>query len=656
MGKMGIRKRLMITITSTAAFVIMLVSIIGCIVLIVNHNAQKKDTVVAGLNAGANAMETWFESKLNLAEFMAMNAVHRNFSENTDECLAFLQACAGMDEDIFDCYIGFADKRYIFGSGYISEDYDPTSRVWYKMAAAADGPIITAPYTDVQTSRMVITIAEKFQENGETIGVISLDVFLDTLSEYTSALHVDKNGYALLMTDDGSIIVHENADFQAVLDANGNDVFTNIADIVKGYSLDMDASKLPFITDYTGKKSRYCEAMIDCSGWRLGYVLDKSEYNAAYLNNILMFIGITVFFSVYISFLLNNLLKRAFTTLNDVVVKSQAVAEGRLDVYFDYSGNDEIGAVCSTIEKNNHVMKQYIEDISKRLDGIAHGDFDVRSEVEYRGDYEAIKKSLDSISESLGKVFGGIESASEAVSGGAVGVANGANQLAESVSNQTALIGEIVSEVDTVSEKIVSNVARTDDARKLANETADSVRNSNDQMKKLLDAMNKISHSSEEIKKITKTIEDIAFQTNILALNASVEAARAGAAGKGFAVVADEVRNLAGKSAAASVQTSRLIEDSVNAVGSGLAYAEAASDALKKVVDNTNDIDGIIVQINEDSHDQNSRMKGVNDKIGVIADYVSSAAANAEESAAASEELNSQAAALKEILQDFDQG
>ena len=653
MGTMGVRKRLTITIGLTAAAVILLISLVGCIAMIVNHNNQKRQTVRADLQASANAMETWFEEKLTITEFMAMSAVQNNYSENTDECLSFLQSCANMGDDIFDCYVGFADKRYIFGSGYVSEGYDPTSRIWYKMAAASDGPIVTDPYTDVQTGRMVITIADKFQENGETIGVISIDVFLDTLSEYVSELHIDENGYALLLTPDSAVIVHENDAYLPVVDASGNDVFTMLADVTPGYSADMDTSTLFPLKDYNGKKTMYAENILGVTGWKLGYMLDYAEYNRTYTIIIILFAGLTIVFGIFIAFLLNHLLKRAFAPLTEIVVKSRDVADGKLDVTFDYDANDEIGAVCSTIEKNNHVMKAYIEDISNRLDGIAHGRFDTVSAVEYKGNYVAIKESLDDISASLGKVFVGIEGASDAVSSGAGGVANGANQLAESVSSQTAIIDEIVSDVNTVSEKIVNNVDRTDNARKLANRTEDSVKNSSDQMKKLLDAMNEISHSSEEIKKITKAIEDIAFQTNILALNASVEAARAGAAGKGFAVVADEVRNLAGKSAEASVQTSRLIEDSVNAVGNGLKYAEAASEALKTVVDNTNEIDGIIIKINEESHDQSACMKEVNDKVGVISDYVSSAAANAEESAAASEELNSQAAALKEMLQSF---
>ncbi|MCH5348151.1 MAG: methyl-accepting chemotaxis protein [Oscillospiraceae bacterium] len=653
MNKYGIRKRLMITVTATAAFVIMLVSIVACIVAVVNHQEQKHEAVYAKLDACKNLMEAWLGEKEAICQVMATEAINRDFASNSEECLAFLQACSQMDDDIFDCYVGFADKRYIFGSEYVAEGYDPTSRIWYKMAAPVDGPIVTNPYTDVQTGRMVITIATRFQENGVTIGVISIDVFLDTLSEYVSDLHVDENGYPLLLDSDGAIIVHENNAYLATVDASGNDVFTMLSDVTPGYSARIDASSLPEIKDYNNETVKYAETVLDSTGWKLGYMLNNSEYNSTYVKIILLFTGLTIFFGIYIAFLLNNLLNRALKPLNEVVLKSHDVAEGILDVKFDYSATDEVGAICRTIENNNLVVKNYIDDIARRLDGITHGNFDVHSNVEYHGDYAAIKRSLDNISRSLGNVFNGIDSASEAVSGGAEGVANGANQLAESVSTQTAVISEIVSDVENVSQMIANNVNRTDDARNIAHETASAVRSSNQQMQNLLGAMEEISNSSEEIKKIINTIEDIAFQTNILALNASIEAARAGMAGRGFAVVADEVRNLAGKSSEASVQTSKLIEHSVEAVNKGMRFADSASKSLSSVVDQTDEIDSIIVQINEQSHEQSTCMENVNQKVGVVADYVSSAAANAEESAAASQELNGQASQLKQMLSSF---
>lgn len=647
------RIRTHVNIIAIASFFIL--AAVACTFTATISNKQTDRAIVAELDGCAGDLSAWINEKISITEFILEEMVDRGYAFNREECFLFLRDCIARDPESLDVYFAYTDGTCIFGDGWDPDpsEYDPTTRDWYKAAMAGDGVVISEPYTDAETGRQVITCTAKVMADGQVIGALARDIFIDEIANIVNSLNIDNNGYALLITGDGDIIVHENADYMPSFDASGNDVMVNLSDVMNGYSAGVSDRNVISLTDYNGKRINYAETSMDNIDWRLGYALNYFEYYRSLINVMLLFALLTMIFGIFIFVYITILLKNVFRPLTDVAGSAKMVAAGRLDVYFDYDADDEIGAVCSTIERNNHVMKEYIEDISMRLDSISHGKFDIFSDVEYQGDYEAIKHSLDNIANSLGQVFNKIEGASEVVFGGAGDVANGANQLADSVSNQTAIIKEIVHEVDMVSEKIGNNVTRTDKARRLAHETADSVQDSSRQMEKLLDAMNEISNASDEIKKIIGTIEDIAFQTNILALNASVEAARAGEYGKGFAVVADEVRNLAGKSAEASVQTSRLIEHSANAVSSGLKYAESASESLKRVVEHTNEIDGIIVRINEDSHDQNVCMDDVNSKINVVADYVYSVAENAEESAAASKELSGQASVLQDMLKNF---
>jgi len=172
-------------------------------------------------------------------------------------------------------------------------------------------------------------------------------------------------------------------------------------------------------------------------------------------------------------------------------------------------------------------------------------------------------------------------------------------------------------------------------------------------MQEMVNAMKDISHKSSEIKKIIKVIEDIAFQTNILALNASVEAARAGAVGKGFSVVASEVRNLAEQSARASKNTAVLIEGSLQAVETGRKIADKTAQSLEQVAQNTQTVSCTVDDIADAASRQASSLTQVTQGIRQISYVVQTNTATSEESAGASEELARQAQALKNLVAGF---
>jgi methyl-accepting chemotaxis protein len=176
---------------------------------------------------------------------------------------------------------------------------------------------------------------------------------------------------------------------------------------------------------------------------------------------------------------------------------------------------------------------------------------------------------------------------------------------------------------------------------------------SNEKMAQMTNAMQEINENSNQIGRIIKTIDDIAFQTNILALNAAVEAARAGSAGKGFAVVAEEVRNLAAKSAAASKDTEALIGKSIQAVSGG---TEIAADAAAVLSSTVSDVARILAQIREVAEATRlhaEQIRKLDADIGKASEMVTQNSATAEESAAASTELNSQAMMMSTISGRF---
>ncbi len=649
----SLKAKIIVTIGVVVTAAIYLLSTSANIVTMSIYKEQMTEVVSSKLTACSEKLDAWLEHKMTQTKFIAEEVSARGYLDDKEKCREFFADCSDRDSEIFETYIGYEDSTVVFGSGWAPtvEELDPVTRGWYKAAIASDKVIVTDPYIDAQTGKVVITCSVRVMKDGNAVGVLAQDMFIDEIQNVVNDLSIDEKGYALLTSADGTLIVHNDPEYSMSVDSSGKEVKHNISEAFKSLSITSDESKDS--VDYKGDKVKYNETSSNVSDWKLGYALNSAEYNSKINSTVVMFLIMTVLYSVIIVVIVSVLIRNAFKPLNVMAEKSKEVSAGNLGVTFGYDRNDEIGDVCSAIEDNNRVVKNYIDDIKNRLGAISHGDFSVRSNVEYIGDYSAIKTSLDSISQSLGEVFNGIENASASVYNGAESASSESGQLSESVSKQTELIENIVDGMKDLSEKIDNNVSRTDSARNEAHETMTAVEAEDVRMKNLLDAMKEISESSDKIKNIIGTIEDIAFQTNILALNASVEAARAGAAGKGFAVVADEVRNLAGKSAEASESTSKLIERSAEAVNRGMKIAEDTSLSLGDVVSRTDKIDKIIIEINEESHEQRTRLNEVNSMIESVSDYVTSCASYAEESAAASEELNGQAASLKQMLDKF---
>jgi len=197
------------------------------------------------------------------------------------------------------------------------------------------------------------------------------------------------------------------------------------------------------------------------------------------------------------------------------------------------------------------------------------------------------------------------------------------------------------------------NASNANQANELALAAKEGAIKGNEQMKGMLKAMEEINEGSGSIFKIIKVIDEIAFQTNILALNAAVEAARAGQHGKGFAVVAEEVRNLAARSANAAKETTGLIEDSMKKVEGGTKIANDTAAALSQIVEGVTQVTNLVGEIATASNEQALGINQVNQGILQVSDVVQANFATSEESAAASEELSSQAELLREQVSQF---
>ena len=255
-----------------------------------------------------------------------------------------------------------------------------------------------------------------------------------------------------------------------------------------------------------------------------------------------------------------------------------------------------------------------------------------------------------SITRPINRVIEGLSEGAEQVAAASGLVASASQQLAEGASQQAASLEETNSSIQMMSSKTTQNAVTAQEVNKLTMEASCVVDEASVSMNLLSDSMREASKASEETFEIIKTIDQIAFQTNLLALNAAVEAARAGEAGAGFAVVADEVRNLALRAGEAARDTARLIEDTVKKIKNGSELMSKAHDAFVRVAGSSQKAAELMSEINAASLEQAEGIRHVSNAVVEMDTVTQQNAANAEESASASEELNAQAEQMKQFV------
>jgi len=339
--------------------------------------------------------------------------------------------------------------------------------------------------------------------------------------------------------------------------------------------------------------------------------------------------------------------------MKEIKKSAEDMAEGKLNTKVDYCSKDELGVLSDSIRNMIGHVSMYMGNISSFLGRMAKGDLNIESGERFMGDFAIVQNSIEELLESLNGTLSQIDEAANLVASGSGQVSAGAQALAQGSTQQASSVEELAAAINDVSAQIVQNADRSADASAKAKNVEGEVIRSNQQMQELITAMKGISENAEKISKITKAIEDIAFQTNILALNAAVEAARAGAAGKGFSVVADEVRSLAGKSAAASADTTVLIGDTLTAVQNGMKIMNDTAQAFDSVVKDVQEVSSTIDGISDASTEQAHSIQQVSIGIDQISSVVQTNSATAEQSAAVSKELSDQAKLLKDLVGQF---
>jgi len=333
-----------------------------------------------------------------------------------------------------------------------------------------------------------------------------------------------------------------------------------------------------------------------------------AEVDGDFRSNRLLLILITLF-SVAVGSLMGWFIVRSITRpLGEAVNFARSIADGDLTGSIASHGKDETGQLLTALMEMKNRLLEIVQQVQ----------------------------------------FG-----SENISTAAAQIVAGNQDLAARTEEQASSVEQTAASMEQITATVKNTASHTGEATHLSADAAKVVKSNGEMMKQVTSKMRLINETSNRMSDIINLIDSIAFQTNILALNAAVEAARAGEHGRGFAVVAGEVRQLAQKSATSASEIRQLIESSTSQTQDGMALVEKASGLINGMVGNVEEMDGILREIRQASHEQTEGISQINSAIGLIDATTQQNSALVEESVAAASSLNEQAMNLKDLVKVF---
>ncbi|MFB2687471.1 methyl-accepting chemotaxis protein [Shewanella mangrovisoli] len=479
--------------------------------------------------------------------------------------------------------------------------YDPRVRDWYKSTKETNSMFVTSPYISATTKELVITIAQPVEQNGKLVGVTAGNVAIKVLTDGVRKLTLPGDGYGVLLQRNGIIVSHPNEELD-------NKNITEFGGQFTETWLRQRASS-DFLEefDFEGSKKLFYVSDVPNTNWSLMFVIDKASImeSANKLAWLMIFVGIC--FLIIFAIILLAVFKIQFKDLERVSMALNEIAQGEGDLTVKIetkNDHDEIGILA----KGFNQFVSNLHGMISRMDGIA---------TQLSGQ------------------------SSEAMS------SSQQNQRHIAVQqDEITMVATAVTEMASATEEIAGNAELTahtsQDAVKLAVSGQNQVIQSQASIRKLADEVANASHiigelsqHSQKINGILLTISGIAEQTNLLALNAAIEAARAGEQGRGFAVVADEVRVLSQRTHASTQEIQTMIETLQRTATKAVASMENSHQMAETSV--------------EDAEIASASLEQINGAISHISDMASQIATAAEEQTSVTAEINRNTEAIREV-------
>ncbi|HAT7703841.1 methyl-accepting chemotaxis protein [Enterobacter sp. CFEC121] len=557
-------------------------------------NQQSQRDILTSTSASHNmAIADWVKSK------MTVIAAAQTVALSDDPVPVFKQlAQAGGFTNV---YVGYASKTAKFSEpAGVPADYDPTIRPWYQQVVSADGPVVTAPYVDAGTGKLVVTFAVPVKENGALKAVVAGDVAMDSVVANVRGIHPTPSSIGLLLNSDGSVIAANDPAL----------TLKPFAETIKG--IDFAALKSGNLVDGTlnDVEKTFVATAVPGTNWLLVVALDSGDATSG----------------------MRSLLKASAISLVILALLSAAI----------------VHLLIARLLKR-------LSDIRDAMHNIANGTNDLSQRLPDSGEDEVaqIAQAFNAFSDKLSVVMVQLRDASESVKNAAQEIAAGNQDLSGRTEQAASSLRETASAVEQITASVTQSNESAAEANDQASKASAAAARGGEVVSQAISTMQSIEVASAKIGDITSVIDGIAFQTNILALNASVEAARAGEQGRGFAVVAGEVRNLASRSAQAAKEIKSLIDSTTDSVATGSRYVHLAGESMDEIRSSIGSVSGIMREISIATSEQ---MKGIHEINHAVTHLDRMVQQNAElvvQSAAAAGALQSQAGDLAETAGHF---
>jgi methyl-accepting chemotaxis protein len=537
--------------------------------------------------------------------------------------------------DIMNVYMGLPSKKMIiYPIQEMPKDYDPTSRPWYKVAIDKKGKIgYTDPYKDSTTGELVVSLSRTVENNGQVVGVITIDINLTNLSKSLSEIKVGKEGYIYITTASGVMIAHPSKD------QLGETTATTL-----GSWNDIKGNKSGFTTyNYNGEE-KYCSySTNDLMGWKIISALPKTELlsDTDVLKNmsVIIVIALVVITSI-ISLLISNSIVSKILKLRNNFSKA---SEGDLSDRVEIKSRDEFEELGGHFNVMMDSISSFIRNVKQSAD--------------------IIFKNSDSISILAKETEKAIDEVALTIDQ----VANGSSTQAQDISSGVEFLEELAANIGTIEDLAVemnevslNTSSLSKDGLEIIDILTNKTQEVNKQSQKVMVVIEDMNNSTEEIGTIVDTINSIAEQTNLLALNAAIEAARAGEAGRGFSVVAEEVRMLAEQSSDATKQIQNLIQKvkeksilAVMAMGDTSAVVNDQNNVVNETKDIFNKIFNSITGLKDEVVQISAAIKETNKQKDYIIDKMQNVAAVSEEASASTEEVSAATEEITATMSEF---